>query len=67
MGDYIFEILDLVSAIEEEDVTAEFLHTTLRGIFLRNEEKLGLSHEDFILFYVLSVLHPELPVFIRNK
>ena len=48
----------------------EDVYLTIRGIFLRNlchEEKLALSHEDFILFYVLSVLHPELPKFIRDK
>ena len=38
----------------------------MRGIFLRHDEQLGLSHEDFILFYVLAVLHPELPVHIRD-
>ena len=66
IGDYIFEIMDLVSVIEE-DVSTEWLYTNLRGIFLRHDEQLGLSHEDFILFYVLSVLHPDLPKFIRDK
>ena len=66
MGDYIFEIIDLISVIEE-DANTEWLYTNLRGIFLRHDEQLGLSHEDFILFYVLSVLHPELPKFIRSK
>ena len=49
----------------------ETFYSTLRGIFLRNlcheEEKLALSHEDFILFYALTVIHPDLPVFVREK
>ena len=48
----------------------EDVYLTLRGIFLRNlchEEKLALSHEDFILFYALTVIHPDLPVFVREK
>ena len=42
----------------------------MRGIFLRNlcqDEELGLSHEDFILIYLVTVLHPDLPYFIRDK
>ena len=54
----------------EVQKSTETLYTNLRGIFLqnlRNNEKLGLSLEDFILFYVLTILHPDLPVFIRDK
>ena len=46
------------------------MYTNLRAIFLQNlhhDEKLGLSHEDFILFYVLTTIHPDLPVLIRDK
>ena len=66
---YIFEILDLLDS-EAQNQTAEVLYSTLRGIFLRNlhkDEELGLSHEDFILIYLVTVLHPDLPVFIRDK
>ena len=48
----------------------ETFYSTLRGIFLRNlchEEKLALSHEDFILFYALTMIHPDLPAFVREK
>jgi len=68
-GNFIFEILDLIND-EGPDQTTEFLYLRLRGIFLRNlrhDETLGLSHEDFILFYVLTVQHPDLPLFIRDK
>jgi len=67
-GQYIFEILDVLDP--EVKRTSESVYTNLRGIFLRNlrhDEKLALSHEDFILFYVLTILHPDLPVFIREK
>ena len=55
---------------EAQNQTAEVLYSTLRGIFLRNlckDEELGLSHEDFILIYLVTVLHPDLPFFIRDK
>ena len=67
-GDYIFQIIDLINTKVEHSPNT--LYTNLRGIFLRNlrhDEKLALSHEDFILFYVLTVLHPDLSVFIKDK
>ena len=67
-GDYIFQIIDLINC--ESQKSTESIYSNLRGIFLQNlrrEEKLGLSHEDFILFYVLTILHPDLPVFIKDK
>ena len=67
-GEYIFEILNLLDL--EDRQNSESLYTNLRGIFLRtlrHDEKLALSHEDFILFYVLNILHPDLPVFIKDK
>ena len=66
-GTYIFDILDLWNL---DGQTSDSLYTNLRGIFLQtlaHDEKLAPSHEDFILFYVLTILHPELPVFIRDK
>ena len=70
-GAYIFEILNLLRLAEGKPRNnSESLYTTLRGIFLsnlRHDEKLALSHEDFILFYVLTILHPELPIFIKDK
>jgi len=69
-GDYIFELLDVLQTGTQLCAPPEDVYLTLRGIFLRNlchEEKLGLSHEDFILFYALTMIHPELPVFVREK
>ena len=68
-ANYIFEILDLLET-EAQNKTAVALYSQLRGIFMRNlceGEKLGLSHEDFILIYLVTILHPELPIFIGNK
>jgi len=65
---YIFDILDISeTAVRACPVS---LYTELRGIFIRTlakEERLSLSHEDLILLYVLNLLHPKLPAYIRTK
>jgi len=68
-GNYIFGIVDIQDcAAKSSPVT---VYTNLRGIFLQvlqvHEEKLADSHEDVLLFLALILLHPGLPLYIRDK
>jgi len=67
-GGYIFQLADYIEP--EEKISSENLYTKLHGIFirqLRDGQKLAPSHEDLILFYTLTIIHPKLPAFIRDK
>merc|ERR1740128_870603 len=66
-GFYIFQLIEL---FEEKASTIEAIFSNLLGIFLRqlgDGQKLAASHEDLILFHMLTSLHPKLPVYIRDK
>ena len=65
---HIFDYLDILETGDKMSPIS--FYTTLRGIFhqnLHNDGDLMVSYEEVVFVFALALLHPDLPVYIRDK